>query len=362
MLLKKNQIEEEFIYHRRKLKINFQINFDFFLLILKNRDSIYQKRFFFHELNSLLECGKNIIDMVNIILKTIKDKKFQVLEEENSINLILKLNTQINLNIPKIFNYILCEYNINKENVSEKIIDTINRNYKEHEKEIKKKCVYINGETKIFSTYDTFLKKRKNMMKILFIKNIKKTSYIFPNCISLIFLDLSNFNTSNVKDMSFMFYGCFSLTSLNLSKFDTNHVKDMSYMFMKCWNLTELNLSKFDTNNVENMNCMFKECTNLNSLNLSNFQTNNVINMSQMFYGCCSLSSLNLSDFMTSNVKDISGMFSFCSSLIYLDLSNFHLKEGIYSKGMFKNIFSECVIKIKNKKLLNRFNLTNNVI
>ena len=362
MLLKKNQIEEEFKYNNRKWKINFQINFDFFLLTLKNRDSIYQKKFFFHELNSLLECGKNIIDMINIILGTIKDKKIQVQEEENNINLILKLNTQINLNIPKILNYILCEYNINKENESKQIIDTINRNYKKHEKEIKKNCVYLNGKTKIFSTYDTYLKKRKNLMKILFIKNIEKTSFIFPNCISLTFLDLSNFNTSNVKDMSFMFYGCFSLTALNLSKFDTNHVKDMSYMFMKCKNLTELNLSKFDTNNVEKMNCMFMECNNLKSLNLSNFQTNNVINMSQMFYGCCSLSSLNLSDFMTSNVKDISGMFSFCSSLIYLDLSNFHLKEGIYSKGMFKNIFSECVIKIKNKKLLNRFNLTNNVI
>ncbi len=360
MLLKKNQIEEEFKYNRRKWKINFQINFDFFLLTLKNSDNIFQKRFFFHELNSLLECGKNIIDMINIILKTIKDKKFQVQEEENNINLILKLNIQINLNIPKILNYILCKYNINKVNVSEKIIDTINRNYKEHEKEIKKKCVYINGETKIFSTYDTYLKNRKNMMKILFIKNIEKTSYIFPNCISLTFLDLSNFNTSSVKDMSFMFYGCFSLTSLNLSKFDTNHVKNMSYMFMKCKNLTTLNLSKFDTNHVEKMNCMFMECTNLNSLNLSNFQTNNVINMSQMFYGCCSLSSLNLSDFTISNVKDISGMFSFCSSLIYLDLSNFHLKEGINCKGLFKNINRKCVIKIKNKDLLTRFNLNNN--
>ena len=50
MLLKKNQIEEEFKYNNRKWKINFQINFDFFLLTLKNRDSIYQKKFFFLDL------------------------------------------------------------------------------------------------------------------------------------------------------------------------------------------------------------------------------------------------------------------------------------------------------------------------
>ena len=59
------------------------------------------------------------------------------------------------------------------------------------------------------------------------------------DCITLLSIDLSNFNINNIKDMSNMFYNCSSFTSLNLSNFNTNNVQNMSNMLFNC---TSLNL------------------------------------------------------------------------------------------------------------------------
>ena len=54
---------------------------------------------------------------------------------------------------------------------------------------------------------------------------------MFCDCISLTYLNLSNFNTKNVTIMDFMFYNCKSLINLNLSNFNTQNVTNMSGMF-----------------------------------------------------------------------------------------------------------------------------------
>ena len=47
---------------------------------------------------------------------------------------------------------------------------------------------------------------------------------MFNNCVNLLSLDLSNFDTNNVVEMSGMFAQCHSLKSLDISNFDTSKV------------------------------------------------------------------------------------------------------------------------------------------
>ena len=220
-------------------------------------------------------------------------------------------------------NYILCEYNINEEDLNKdsQILNYLNEELKEeiinYYKEIGKAdyileinedeinssiCdLYLDNERINFSYKYKFEKEGKYSLKILFKRSIKNMSYMFNKCSSLISLNLSHFNTNNVLNMQGMINTCSSLTSLNISNFKTNNVKDMSAMFNECSSLTSLNISNFNTNNVQDMSYMFNKCCSLTSLNISNFNTNNVKDMSAMFNECCSLTSLNISNFNTKN-------------------------------------------------------------
>ena len=160
-------------------------------------------------------------------------------------------------------------------------------------------------------------------------------NYMFSECRSLKYIDLSNFNTSNVTDMTSMFLGCNSLTSLVLSSFNTSNVTSMYGMFNGCESLNLINLNSFNTANVTNMNGMFIRCSNLTSLDVSSFNTDNVTTMENMFDYCSSLTNLDLSRFNTSNVTTFGFMFLGCSSMTILDLSSFNTANVTYTRYMF---------------------------
>ena len=55
---------------------------------------------------------------------------------------------------------------------------------------------------------------------------------MFSYCVSLLSLDLSNFNTQNVIDIEYMFNNCHSLSSsLDLSNYNTQNVTNMKSIF-----------------------------------------------------------------------------------------------------------------------------------
>ena len=149
-------------------------------------------------------------------------------------------------------------------------------------------------------------------------KQVKSLNHFFDayydgNMKYLVFVDLSNFDTSKVTTMSSMFYGCSSLKSLDLSNFDTSKVTTMYAMFFGCSSLKLIDLSNFDTSQVTTMSFMFFNCSSLKSLDLSNFVTSQVTDMSFIFDGCRSLESLDLSNFDTSQVTTMYAMFYKCS-------------------------------------------------
>ena len=70
-------------------------------------------------------------------------------------------------------------------------------------------------------------------------------SYMFSGCTDIVWIDLSNFNTSSFSVINNMFSGCTSLQSLDLSNFDTSRVNYMSDIFSGCTSLQSLNLFNY---------------------------------------------------------------------------------------------------------------------
>jgi len=195
------------------------------------------------------------------------------------------------------------------------------------------KLIFFNSNSSYMFGYFNGIEKIK--FGLVDTSEVTDMKNMFHNCISLTFLDVSNFDTSNVTDMSSMFHACKSLTSLNVSKFDTSNVTNMSAMFRECWGLSSIDISNFNTSNVTNMSSMFNSCSGLTKLDISNFNTSKVTSMFYMFHGCSSLTSLDLSNFNTSEVTNMTSMFHNCSSLTSLDLSNFDTSNVTEMTSMF---------------------------
>ena len=109
-----------------------------------------------------------------------------------------------------------------------------------------------------------FNKEGKYDIKYQFKNNITDLRCFFEYCKELIYLDLSNFNTSEVTNMSYMFFECNKLKEIKgINQFNTNNVTNMKQMFGKCYELISLDLSNFNTSKVTNMSYMFFECNKL---------------------------------------------------------------------------------------------------
>ena len=298
---------------------------------------------------------KNILNDINNQFNDNKDNAKKKEKNKKEIN----ENNDIKGNC--FTNYIICEHLFTKINdfqilnCYEQAKEDYNNIGFDNENEIKENCkLFLNDKEINFCFKYKPEKIGKHNFKIICNTSLKNLNYMFYDCNSLQFLDLSNFNTSNANNMIEMFSSCNSLAFIDLSNINTINVTNMSYMFSDCSSLTSLNLSDFDTKNVTDMSGMFSDCSSLTSLNLSNFNTNNVTDMSGMYGGCSSLTTLNLSNFNTNNVKDMSCMFLCCSSLTSLNLSNFNTNNVTDMGKMFDGCSSLTSLN------LSHFN-TNNV-
>ena len=102
---------------------------------------------------------------------------------------------------------------------------------------------------------------------IVFNDNIEDMGSFFEKCSNLIYLDLSNFDSSEVTNMKWMFLQCSSLKEIKgINKLITNKVIDMNGMFQSCNELEYLDLSNFNTSNVNDMSGMFHECYKLKEI------------------------------------------------------------------------------------------------
>jgi surface protein len=144
---------------------------------------------------------------------------------------------------------------------------------------------------------------------------------MFANCLNLLNLDVSKFNTSNVTDMGSMFSKCEKLESIDLSNWNTSKVTDMSTMFSNCKNLLSLDLSNWNTSNVTNMSYMFQSCKGLTSIDLSSFDTSKVANFRAVFTNCENLKTIT-GKLDLYKGDDYTYMFQYCYQLETVTLKN----------------------------------------
>ena len=194
-----------------------------------------------------------------------------------------------------------------------------------HPQEIK-----INGDKQINIIHSYNLTEENNFIELIWNDAISICQHLFDGCSDIIFIDLSDFDSSQVITTFSMFRGCSSLISLNLSNFDTSKVYQMGNMFEGCSSLISLDLSHFITSEVEYMQQMFSGCTNLQYINLKNFDQSKLSTCSNMF------------DNITDNVvicinKDINGKIisklPYCYTINCSDYWKSNQKKLIYKTG-----------------------------
>jgi len=130
---------------------------------------------------------------------------------------------------------------------------------------------------------------------------VMKWDYKLTNCRSmfmdlsnLIEIDLSNFDATESVSMFKIFSSCINLKSVIIGKnFDSSKEKDMGFMFQDCESLIFLDLSNLNTKSLNSMSYMFENCFLLKSLNLINFDTSSATTMASIFENCHSLVYLN---------------------------------------------------------------------
>ena len=88
-------------------------------------------------------------------------------------------------------------------------------------------------------------------------------------------------------------------------------------------------LSNFDSSNLESINSLFKNCNSLKIANLSNLKASKLQSLESVFEGCGNLEVLDLSNFGADHINTISSLFSEATKLRYLNIKGASLSDVI---------------------------------
>ena len=210
--------------------------------------------------------------------------------------------------------------------------------------------VIINGDTMGNPSNNYKFPEEKNTVIIKWDSPLKSTSFMFYNMDIILFIDLSDFDTSKLTVMTSMFHGCLSLTSINFKNINTSLVTTMEDMFSSCSSLISLDLSGFDTSLVTSMSNMFKSCSSLIAVDLSSFNTTSVEKFDSMFFKAESLIFLDLSNFNTSSLSNIIYFLTECKSLRYVNLISFIEKNYVNTVNIMKDIYENVTYCIDSQR------------
>ena len=129
-------------------------------------------------------------------------------------------------------------------------------------------------------------------------------------------LALRNWDTSNVTDMSCMFSGCTSLLFADVSGWNTGKVTTMASMFQvgDSWEangqlIEIIGLGDLDVSNVTDMTCMFYGAGQMTTYDIGRWNVSRVESMNHMFCDNRKLRSLDLSDWDVSSLRTVYCMF-----------------------------------------------------
>lgn len=141
-----------------------------------------------------------------------------------------------------------------------------------------------------------------NRLKQLFadaqISRIERFDYPFPleetdfngmfyHCISLSYVNLSNFKFEKTIDVSKFFYSCPNLTEVIFPTEKSFNIEDFSDMFAFSTKIKKIDLSSFSFIKAKNTGYMFNGCTNIEEVIFpQNEKVENLELSSNMFSGC----------------------------------------------------------------------------
>lgn len=137
---------------------------------------------------------------------------------------------------------------------------------------------------------------------------------------------LGDLDTSNVTDMTCMFYGAGKMTYYDVARWDVSKVESMNHMFCDNFQLRMLDLSAWDVSSVKTMYCMFDDNRKLTTIgDVSHWNTASLIDAGAWLNGARSfvgndMGMLDLSGWDTRNLKSTGEMFYY-TGLHEIDLS-----------------------------------------
>lgn len=118
--------------------------------------------------------------------------------------------------------------------------------------------------------------------------------------------DLRGLSLRWPKDMGFLFSGCPQLESVTFNSNCKSSVRTYAYMFSNCTSLKFVDMSGVDCNNwpVESLKHMFDGCTFLEKVDVSGMATGQFTEMEGMFNGCTALRSIAVGSTFTFKGED----------------------------------------------------------
>lgn len=154
-------------------------------------------------------------------------------------------------------------------------------------------------------------------------------------------LALRNWDTSSAIDMRFLFYRANSLMFVDVSNWDTSKVRSMECMFAvgDSWKangqLREIiGLEHMDVSNVTDMTCMFYGAAQMTFYDIGGWNVSKVESMNHMFCDNRELRQLDLSKWDVSSLKTVYAMFDDNVKLVTIgDVSHWNTVNLIDAGG-----------------------------
>ena len=117
-------------------------------------------------------------------------------------------------------------------------------------------------------------------------------------------VDISGWNASNVTIMNYTFSRCKKLKKIiGIENLDVSKLEDTQGMFDMCVSLVELDLTNWNPKLLQKTCYMFYDCLNLKIIkNIENWQLPNIKDASYMFYDCAKLD-VDLSNWDLTKIK-----------------------------------------------------------
>ena len=143
-------------------------------------------------------------------------------------------------------------------------------------------------------------------------------SYVFAQCPTISYVDLSGIITKNITTIATMFKGCSNLETVIFGdNFNTYKATNMGDLFRYDTKLVHVDFGNLNTSTMENMAGVFSGCTSLTEIDISSFVSSHITSVREMFYECSSLKTIYASSNFTipSNVTS-TDMFTHCDSLV----------------------------------------------